>query len=135
MPQPDAATLTRWGRRWRALRLAAYADLVASYTPEQQAMARRMYAAGAQERLCKERAAWPEGASGKRATLVVWPDEPPAFEWPLTRREANSVAAAIRRAGGQAEVREEGRRIFVDAALGGRSVVISSIEQWEEMTG
>ena len=32
--RPDAPTLHAWGRRWQAIRRAAYAELVASYTPE-----------------------------------------------------------------------------------------------------
>ncbi len=78
MPHPDPATLRAWATRWREIRLAAYKELVASYTPEQRALVRRMNHASHQRRLCQGRARWPEGATGKHPTLIVWPDEPPA---------------------------------------------------------
>lgn len=77
MPHPGSETLYRWGRRWRAIKRATYAELVASYTPEQREIIRRMNEAARQQHLCNARARWPEGASGKHPTLVAWPDEPP----------------------------------------------------------
>ena len=74
--RPDAATLDAWWQRWRAVKLAAYRELVASYTPEQRAIIARMNEASRQQRLCSGRARWPEGYDGKH--YVVWPDEPPA---------------------------------------------------------
>ena len=73
----DAATLYAWARRWSAVRAAAYRELVASYTPEQRELVRRMNYAGAQKALCWQRAHFPEGRSGKRGGVVAWPDEPP----------------------------------------------------------
>lgn len=75
---PDAATLRAWGHRWRAAKLAAYRELVASYTDEQRAIIRRMTEAQRQQRLCSDRARWPEGRQGTHPTLCAWPDEPPA---------------------------------------------------------
>ena len=49
--RPDAATLDAWWRRWRAVKLAAYRELVARY---------------------------PEGRQRTHPTLCAWPDEPPA---------------------------------------------------------
>lgn len=74
--QPDAATLAAWQRRWNAIKLAAYAELAASYTPEQRAIIARMTEAGRNERLCKSRRKAPDGRSGLRH--VAWPEEPPA---------------------------------------------------------
>ena len=76
--RPDAATLDAWGRRWRAIRLAAYRELVASYTPEQREIIRRMTEAARQQRLCSDRARYPEGRQRKHPTLIAWPEEPPA---------------------------------------------------------
>ena len=75
--RPDAPTLYAWGRRWQAIRRAAYAELVAGYTPEQREVIRRMTEAKRQARLCRERARWPEGGSGERGMVVAWPEEPP----------------------------------------------------------
>ena len=72
---PDAATLAAWQRRWHAIKLAAYADLVASYTPEQRAIIARMTEAARNEKLCKARRTTREGWSGLRR--VAWPEEPP----------------------------------------------------------
>ena len=78
MRTPDPATLCAWSRRWQAIQRAAYAELVASYTPEQREVIRRMTEAKRQARLCRERARWPEGGSGERGMVVAWPEEPPA---------------------------------------------------------
>ena len=76
--RPDAATLDAWWRRWRAVKLAAYQELVASYTPEQRAIIARMNEAQRQQRLCADRARYPEGRQRTHPTLCAWPDEPPA---------------------------------------------------------
>jgi len=73
----DGAKLTEWAAQWNAVRRAAYAELVASYTPEQRALVERINEASRQERLCNERRKWPEGRTGKHAGLVAWPREPP----------------------------------------------------------
>ena len=64
MPRPDAPTLYAWSRRWQAIQRAAYAELVAGYTPEQREVIRRMTEAKRQRRLCRERARWPAGSQG-----------------------------------------------------------------------
>ena len=55
---------------------AAYAELVASYTPEQREVIRRMTEAKRQARLCRERARWPEGSQGTHPSECAWPEEP-----------------------------------------------------------
>lgn len=76
-PRPDPATLRAWGRRWRAIKLAAYRELVASYTPEQREIVARMHHASHQGSLCGQRARFPDGSTGKRRAVVAWPEEPP----------------------------------------------------------
>jgi len=76
--RPDAPTLCAWSRRWQAIQRAAYAELVASYTPEQREVIRRITEAKRQASLCRERTRWPEGGSGERGMVVAWPEEPPA---------------------------------------------------------
>lgn len=78
MTHPDRATLNAWSSRWHAIKLAAYRELVASYTPEQRAIIARMTQAARNEKLCGPRAKYPEGTSQKRGDLVAWPEEPPA---------------------------------------------------------
>ena len=78
MPRPDAPTLYAWSRRWQAIQRTAYAELVASYTPEQHEIVRRMTEATRQQRLCADRARYPEGRQRAHPTLCAWPDEPPA---------------------------------------------------------
>ena len=73
----DAATLHTWGLRWQAIQRAAYAELVAGYTPEQREVIRRMTEAKRQARLCRERARWPEGSQGTHPSECAWPEEPP----------------------------------------------------------
>ena len=73
----DAATLHTWGLRWRAIQRQAYQELVASYTPEQREVIRRMTEAKRQARLCRERARWPEGSQGTHPSECAWPEEPP----------------------------------------------------------
>jgi hypothetical protein len=75
--RPDAETLFAWAKAWEALRSAAYRELVASYTPEQRAIITRMHHAAHQKKLCYQRARWPEGATRKHVSLIVWPQEPP----------------------------------------------------------
>ena len=75
--RPDPATLRAWGARWNRLAKGAYRELVASYTPEQREIIRRMTAARRQQRLCSDRARWPEGRQGTHPTECAWPDEPP----------------------------------------------------------
>ena len=77
MSHPDRATLNAWSRRWHAIKLAAYKELVASYTPEQRAIIARMTKAARNEKLCGARARYPAGMSGERGSLVAWPEEPP----------------------------------------------------------
>lgn len=72
----DPATLGAWQRRWHAIKVAAYAELAATYTEEQRAIIARMTQAARNEKLCKARRASPDGWSGLRH--VAWPDEPPA---------------------------------------------------------
>lgn len=73
---PDPATLRAWAVAWSQRKKAAYRELVASYTPEQGEIIRRMNEASHQSRLCWKRLAKPEGHTGQRR--VAWPDEPPA---------------------------------------------------------
>lgn len=74
--QPDAATLQEWRERWLTRKKAAYRALIASYTPEQRRLAAEAGHAASQAKCCAERLKWPEGATGKRATLVAWPENP-----------------------------------------------------------
>lgn len=73
--RPDAATLAAWQCSWHAVKVAAYQELVATYTPEQLAIIARMTEAARNEKLCKARRRSPEGYSGLRH--VAWPEEPP----------------------------------------------------------
>lgn len=66
--------LKAWLKRWTAIKKSAYAELVASYTPEQQEIVRRMNHAARQAELCKRRIISPAGYSGDRT--VAWPEEP-----------------------------------------------------------
>jgi hypothetical protein len=77
---PTKAELKAWLARWQAIKKAEYAALVESYTEEQREMVRRMNHAGRQAELCKNRLAFPDGATGKRTDQVAWPEEPPAAE-------------------------------------------------------
>ena len=77
MTHPDRTTLNAWSDRWHTIKLAAYRELVASYTPEQRAIIARMTQAARNEKLCGARARWPEGTSKKRGDLVSWPAAPP----------------------------------------------------------
>jgi hypothetical protein len=74
---PDAATLRQWAEQWHALKLKAMAELRASYTPEQLALLRRANVASHQINLCRMRARWPSGATGKHESLIKWPEAPP----------------------------------------------------------
>lgn len=76
MQRPDPATLRAWAIAWSQRQKDAYRELVASYTPEQRAIIRRINEAKRQSRLCWQRLAKPEGRTGKAACLVAWPDEP-----------------------------------------------------------
>jgi hypothetical protein len=71
MTPPDRPTLLAWYNRWQAIRKAAYQELLASYTPEQRALVRRMNHAGRQAAFIKDWLWQPE----RRKTL---PEEPPA---------------------------------------------------------
>jgi hypothetical protein len=68
--------------RWDAIAKKAYAELVASYTPEQREMIARRTEAQRQARLCGQRLRWPEGRaagySSAQPALVRWSTEPPA---------------------------------------------------------
>ncbi len=74
---PDPTTLHTWAAQWRAIKLAALAELRASYTPEQLALLRQANAASHQINLCRMRARWPTGATGKHESLIKWPEKPP----------------------------------------------------------
>lgn len=74
---PDSATLRQWANAWRTIKLQAAAELRASYTPEQLALVKVTSDASRQESLCRARARWPEGATGKHERLVKWPQKPP----------------------------------------------------------
>lgn len=76
MNTPTPTELIAWYRRWTAIKKAAYAELVASYTPEQKAIVKRMNHAAGQATLCNKRLGAPDGYSGKRT--VAWPEPPPA---------------------------------------------------------
>lgn len=65
--QPDPATLRAWAVAWSQRKREAYQELVASYTPEQRAIIRRMNEASRQSRLCWARISAPDGRTGKRA--------------------------------------------------------------------
>lgn len=73
---PTQTDLKAWLSRWTAIKKSAYAELVASYTPEQKEIVRRMNHAGRQATLCKHRIVSPFGWSGDRT--VAWPEEPAA---------------------------------------------------------
>lgn len=66
-PTPDQ--LRRWRAIYRQQANDAYAALVASYTPEQQALVRRMNAARSAVALCTERLMKPD-------ERLKWPIEP-----------------------------------------------------------
>lgn len=80
MTAPDRATLRAWQRRWHAIQVAAHAELVASYTPEQRAIIARRTHAISQSRLCARRIRFPDGRDGGSANKVAWPDEPPTSD-------------------------------------------------------
>ena len=77
--RPSPEELRRWAKRWNQRRKAIYRLLVASYTPEQQAIVSEVSHAQHQERLCWARISSPDGAgrTGRPArTLVRWPEPP-----------------------------------------------------------
>ena len=76
MSKPDAATLHQWRERWLTRKKAAYRALVASYTAEQRRLVAEIGHANVQAHCCAQRLKWPEGATGKAASLVAWPEDP-----------------------------------------------------------
>ena len=74
---PTQQQLRAWQLRWHVIRNAMYRELIASYTPEQQQLIKRINRATYQERLCGERARFPRGKTGKHQGLLSWPEEPP----------------------------------------------------------
>lgn len=77
MTTPTYEELRAWAKRWQAIRKEAYAELVASYTPEQKALVRKMNEAASQAQLCKRRMMFKAGVHGDREDRVSWPQEPP----------------------------------------------------------
>ena len=74
---PTPEELSQWRDAWRNIGLAAAAELMASYTPEQRAILARVTEANRQRRLCQERIRRPAGVHGERPERVGWPDPPP----------------------------------------------------------
>ncbi len=75
--QPTPEQLHQWHDAWNKIRRAAYADLVASYTPTQREIVARINEAQRNEARCKERMKRPAGVGGERAGRVAWPNPPP----------------------------------------------------------
>lgn len=72
----DSETLTQWAQIYNQRKKAAYRRLVESYTEEQKALLAEMHEASRQERLCSDRLRFPDGATGKRKSVVAWPTPP-----------------------------------------------------------